>query len=86
MRIPIDDNTIGYISSEPFTQGILRYKFNKFHEHSVCSRDKVQITFGEFKAKFNTTHTSTIESDPNWIDNSELRELAKTFVFKIPNK
>lgn len=83
MRIPIDDNTIGYISSEPFTQGTLRYRFNKFHEHSVCSRDKVQITFGEFKAKFNTTHTSTIESDPKFYD--ELKELAKTFVFKIPN-
>lgn len=84
MRIPIDDNTIGYISSHPYLQGILRYQFNKALGYKY-EQDYEHVTFGEFKAKYNTTHTSTIESDPKWIDNSELKELAKTFVFKIPN-
>jgi hypothetical protein len=86
MRIPIDNNTLGYIVKRPFTRGIASYEFKKYHKCSACSRGKELLTFGEFKAKFNTTHTRTVDTDPNFIDKDlqELQKLSKTFVFKKP--
>ena len=80
MRIPIDNNTIGYVTQHPYVQDMLRCRFNRYDEN-LDSVDKAQITFGQFKSKYNTTHITTIIEDPNRIECNELRELAKNFKF-----
>lgn len=85
MRIPIDDNTIGYILTIPYTDGSISYSFHKYCDTCSWHQNRELMTYREWKSKFKTTKFSYTD-DSNRKDLCELRELAKNFRFKIPNK
>lgn len=80
MKIPIDNSTIGYVVRTPLTDITDVVVFKRQPEH--LPTDKELITFGEFKTKYDTTHTRTMDHNEKHDQlTQELRELAKNYKF-----
>lgn len=75
MRLPIDDTTEGFV---------YKYSFDHYTDIVVFKKCNIrqEITFGEFKSKYNVKSTSAFEDNVNGKKLSDsIKELAKNFKF-----